>query len=101
MKKLLLFGSALLICCLLIINQHQLTSVSAQNIVDDKSGKFNGVTALKGDKELAESIKKLTSRSSEGLKVETTDDGIMIDLQGRFQNVMLSKVDTDGEPVAA
>lgn len=101
MKKLLLFGFWLLICCLLLVNQRQLTSVSAQNASGDKSGKSNGAAARSLDKELAESIKKLTNRSAEGLKVETTEDGMMVDLQGRFQNVMLSKIDTDGEPAAA
>ena len=98
MKKLLLFGLTSVVCCLLLINQ-QLTSVSAQNTGDRKSGKFSA--ARNSDKELAESIKKLTDRSSEGLKVETTHNGITVDLQGRFQNVMLSKIDFDGEPVAA
>ena len=101
MKKLLLFGLTPVICCLFLINQHQLTSVSAQKTVDEKSGKFNGTTARKGDKELAESIKKLTNRSAEGLKIETNGDGFTVDLEGRFQNVMLSKIDFDGEPAAA
>lgn len=103
MKKLLLFGLASLVCCLLLINQYQSTSVSAQITEDGKPGKFNDVTARNGDKdkELAESIKKLTDRSILGLREETTDDGITVDLKGRFQNVMLSKIDTDGEPVAA
>lgn len=103
MKKLLLFGLASFICCLFLINQYQLTSASAQVTQDDKSGRFNDSIARNGDKdkELAESIRKFADRSTEGLKVEMTGDGITVDLKGRFQNVMLSKIDTDGEPVAA
>lgn len=101
MKKLPLFRMIALVCCLLLINQHQLTSAFAQNIGDDKSNKSIDAVIRESDRELAESIKKLTNRSTEGLKKQTTRNGIKVQLKGRFQNVMLSKIDFDGEPVAA
>jgi hypothetical protein len=51
---------------------------------------------------LADSIKARTSRDSSGLKeTKTMDGGITLDLEDRFQNVMLAKIDPYGEPVAA
>jgi hypothetical protein len=101
MKKLFFFASGLLICCVLLICQQKLFSVSAQNKTDEKSGNTSFSAFRNGDKELAESIKKMTRRSSEELKTKNTGSGVTVDLEGRFQNVMLSKIETDGEPAAA
>ncbi len=54
------------------------------------------------DKKLADTIRRLTDRSSEGLVEQTLHDGtVFFDLEGRFQNVMLGRVDSNGEPAAA
>lgn len=51
---------------------------------------------------LAESIKTRTSRSSVGLKeTRIKGNGFTVALEERFQNVMLAKIDTYGEPAAA
>ena len=48
------------------------------------------------DIDLASDIRKVTNRSPEGLVVEThPDGGIMVDFQGRFQNVVIAKFDAD------
>lgn len=51
---------------------------------------------------LAKTIRRLSNRSTAGL-IEERDasGGVMVDLQGRFQNVMLGKIDEDGDPVSA
>jgi hypothetical protein len=54
------------------------------------------------DRELARQIRDLTSKSTDGLTQETSKKGgVSVNLQGRFQNVMLSKVGVDGEPESA
>lgn len=45
------------------------------------------------DREMAELIKRVTNRTSEGLAQVVTKDGVMVDLQGRFQNVFLARID--------
>lgn len=48
-------------------------------------------------KRLADGLKKLINRSTEGLVEVRMDDGtISMDLQGRFQNVMVAKQNEDG-----
>lgn len=71
------------------------TSVSAQS-------KRTGAGPEKKFDLLAESIKARTSRESEGLRESKSQGGgFTLDLEGRFQNVMLAKIDSYGEPVAA
>ena len=54
------------------------------------------------DRELSGRIRALTDRSTDGLtETRTARGAISIDLEDRFQNVMLSQIDTNGEPVAA
>lgn len=46
---------------------------------------------------LAEGIKQLVNQSDEGLiQIEHADGSVSMDLQGRFQNVMLAKKEADG-----
>jgi hypothetical protein len=99
MKKLSLFVALLLACFLFLDNQYQFSNVSAQTV--------GGNSARQGtnpqDLLLADTIKRLTNRSTDGLiqKREASGNGFSMDLGEGFQNVMLSKIDTDGEPVAA
>lgn len=75
--------------------------VSAQD--KETSGEGKSITSERQkDIELADLIKRLSNRSSEGL-VETRlpNGGTSVDLQGRFQNVMLSKFDEYGEQASA
>jgi len=73
------------------------TSVSAQS-----RKVLPNSTSAGGFDTIAESIKSRTSRNSVGLKeTRTKDGGVTVDLEGRFQNVMLAKLDSYGEPVAA
>ncbi|GIU82857.1 MAG: carboxypeptidase regulatory-like domain-containing protein [Acidobacteria bacterium] len=48
---------------------------------------------LQKDREMAEYIKRVTNRTSEGLTEVQTKNGVMVDLQGRFQNVFLARLD--------
>ncbi len=45
------------------------------------------------DREMADYIKRVTNRTSEGLREEYTKNGIFVNLQGRFQNVLLARID--------
>jgi FG-GAP-like repeat/Kre9/KNH-like N-terminal Ig-like domain len=97
MKKLLFFVFLFVACFLFVNNEFQLTTASAQTENNARR------SADANDLLLADTIKRLTNRSTEGLvqKREVSGKGFSIDLDDRFQNVMLSKIDTDGEPVAA
>lgn len=98
MKKLSLSVFALLLCLLFAASQLKLNEASAQ----DKSDIILTQGKIDKDRDLAATIKRLTNRTSDGLvKDKSPKGGLMIDLQNRFQNVMLSKIDADGEPVAA
>ncbi len=52
------------------------------------------------DPELARTIRRMTQRSTEGLteKQLLGGGGVEMDLQGRFQDVPLAKIDEDGDP---
>jgi len=45
------------------------------------------------DREMAEYIKRVTNRTSDGLTEVETKNGVIVDLQGRFQNVFLARLD--------
>lgn len=62
----------------------------------------NGPADSARDKQLADLIRSKTNRTFDGLveKVDK-DGGVYVDLEGRFQNVMLAKIDGKGDPIAA
>jgi hypothetical protein len=89
MKKVSLFVIALLGFYLLLDSQQLFTAFSA---------KKEGGT----DVELADTIRRLTDRSTERVsKKRTADGGYSLDFQEGFQNVSLSKIDEDGEVATA
>lgn len=103
MKKLLLIASILLVCFLVLEKQRLFTSTLAQNEISDAFDTTVSDNQTRvADRQLAQTIRELTNRSSEGLTQTIFPDGEMLtDLQGRFRNLMLARIDTDGEPVAA
>ena len=52
------------------------------------------------EKKLADFIEQRTVRSFAGLTERRTNRGISVDLEGRFQNLMLARLDYSGNPVA-
>ncbi len=62
------------------------------------SGSLVGLTAQSvGDRKIAETMKRVADRSTDGLRtVENWDGSVDLDLEGRFQNVMLSRIDFKG-----
>ena len=64
--------------------------------LDDKTGQVRPLTPQEAQK-LAEGIKELVNQSDKGLvEVQHADGSVSIDLQGRFQNVVLAKKNADG-----
>ncbi|HMJ08373.1 MAG TPA: hypothetical protein VK468_05170, partial [Pyrinomonadaceae bacterium] len=58
--------------------------------------------ADKNDRDLAASIRRLTDPPTDGLKeTNLAGGGILTDLGGGFQNVMLARLGDDNEPVSA
>ncbi len=51
-----------------------------------------------GDRKIAETMKRVADRSTDGLSpTENWDGSVDLDLEGRFQNVMLSRIDYKGQ----
>ena len=87
--------------------EKNLTSLSNRNYVtlneagqtvavDRQTGKVRPLTQEEASR-LAEGIKQLVNQSSEGLvQIHHKDGSVSMDLQGRFQNVMLAKKEDDG-----
>jgi hypothetical protein len=64
--------------------------------VDSQSGQVKPLTSQEA-KELADGLKVMLNRSTEGLVQEQQEDGsVSMDLQGRFQNVAVARVNEDG-----
>lgn len=95
MKKLSVLVFLFLICLLFADNHWQLTAVSAQSEI------FDNVVMAKADHDLATTVKRLTNRSSDGLVQKNVNGEFMIDLQDRFQNVMLARTEADGDTTSA
>jgi hypothetical protein len=106
MKKISFFFVALLAGFFVINSLPQFTTVSAQSAGGNNNQNSNENPAthqrsLK-DRQMASVIRQLTSKSTEGLTQNRSASGeISIDFEDGFQNVMLSRVEADGEPFAA
>lgn len=78
--------------------RHYVTANAAgQTIVlDRQTGQTRPLTPEEA-RILADGIKQLVSQSTEGLvQIERADGSVSMDLQGRFQSVMLAKKEDDG-----
>jgi len=65
-------------------------------VVDRETGGTRALTAEEAQ-HLAEGIQQLLDQSTDGLvQVQHADGSVSMDLQGRFQNVMLAKKEEDG-----
>jgi hypothetical protein len=64
--------------------------------VDPQTGQVRSLTPEQA-RRLAEGLKRMLNKSSEGLVQEQHADGsVSMDLQGRFQNVAVARVESDG-----
>ncbi len=96
MKKISFLVFFFLVCLFFTGSRSHLTAVSAQAEV------FDGVSAAKADYDLAATVKRLTNRSTDGLVRRNIRGGeFMVDLQNRFQNVMLAQIGAKGDATAA
>jgi hypothetical protein len=65
-------------------------------VVDRQTGQARPLTPEEA-RRLAEGIKELVSQSTEGLvQIHRADGSVSMDLEGRFQSVMLAKKEADG-----
>jgi hypothetical protein len=71
--------------------------VAGQDVqVDSQTGQMKPLTPEEA-KKLAEGLKGMLNKSTEGLTEEHNADGsVSMDLQGRFQNVTVARVNKDG-----
>jgi hypothetical protein len=71
--------------------------VGGQDVqVDSQTGKIQPLTPEEA-KKLAEGLKPMLNKSSEGLVEEHHPDGsLSMDLEGRFQNVTVARINKDG-----
>src|SRR5688500_9622948 len=100
MKRALVSFTVVVLCGL--IGAGFLNSLSSGTASAQKGERPATETKSDGlDRSMAEQIARVTNRSSEGLESKAGPFGIDMDLQGRFQNVMLARVEEDGSPAAA
>lgn len=70
--------------------------VAGQDVQVDQAGQIKPLTPEEA-KKLADSLKGLLNKSTEGLVEEHHHDGsVSVDLQGRFQHVAVARVNQDG-----
>ncbi|NOT46559.1 MAG: hypothetical protein HOP17_02250, partial [Acidobacteria bacterium] len=104
MKRVSLLFVAIAACCLLLAvfgDRGFYSSVSAQGRDEVKNRESK--TDQASDRRLATLIRQLTDGPASGpAKVrKLAGGGILTDLRGGYQNVMLSRMDDNGEPIAA
>ncbi len=64
--------------------------------VDPQTGKIKPLTPEEA-KQLADGLKTMLNKSTDGLEqVQNADGSVSMDLQGRFQNVAVARVNEDG-----
>lgn len=64
--------------------------------VDPQTGQIQQLTPQEAQ-QLAEGLKKMLNRSTEGLvEISESDGSVSMDLQGRFQNVTVARTNEDG-----
>ena len=65
-------------------------------MLDRETGETRPLTGAEAQK-LADGLKKLVNQSTEGLvQVRQADGTVSMDLQGRFQNVLLARIEANG-----
>lgn len=107
MKKTFFLFIVLFACCLAAQSQSQSApwtfGSEAKNSAQQPIESLTAQKIADQDRQLAATIKRLTNRSTEGLvEKKIRGGGFLLDLQERFQNVMLAKIDNDSdEPTAA
>ncbi len=106
MKKVSVFLILTLVCFLLLDSQFRFNSTSAQDRRTSNPKRLNdnlpNEPRFGTDRALAGTIRRLTNRSSAGLvKQKTADGGVVIDLKGGFQNVVVGRIDADGDDTTA
>ena len=72
-------------------------NVAGQDVqIDSQTGDIQRLTPQEAEK-LAAGLKPMLNQSTEGLvEVQQPDGSVSVDLQGRFQNVTVARVNTDG-----
>lgn len=101
MRKFIIFFSLLLIAFVLFAGFNYSGEVSAQN---NKNKRYSAGVKPDGNADLvlADRISRLTDRRTDDLpEIKTADGGVGLDLGEGFQNVMLARLEDDGEPTAA
>lgn len=76
--------------------KYMTVKIAGQDVQLDENGKMKPLTPEEAQK-LAEGLKGMLNKSSQGLVAEQKPDGsVEMDLQGRFQNVTVARENTDG-----
>lgn len=77
-------------------NKNATVKVAGQDMPVDSQGQIRPLTPEEA-KKLAEGLKGMLNKSSEGLVEQHNADGsVEMDLQGRFQSVTVARINKDG-----
>ncbi|MBX3296003.1 MAG: carboxypeptidase regulatory-like domain-containing protein [Acidobacteria bacterium] len=90
MRRLSCFSAALLVLIFSSFGPLPIP-LTAQKVVEPAAPSLND---LSSDKQLAALIRGFTNRSTDGLESVAYIDGVEVGLQGRFQNVVLGRLDS-------
>lgn len=98
MRKAVIFTTvSLLSLCICLLSDFGRSS--AQRLGDTA---MNEKPSRTDDRQLGALIRSLTNRTTDGLQeFVTPGDGTALNLDGRFQNVVIGKINAKGDPVAA
>lgn len=102
MKK-VIFAFALTAAAILMVAGLDKLGVFETASAQDRDGRTkSGNARMENDRKLADLIRRFADRSGAGLTQKTLPDGSdSLDLGGGFQNVMLGRLNSSGEPIAA
>jgi hypothetical protein len=80
-----------------VVKRYVTVKVAGREVqVDPQTGQIKPLTPEEA-KQLADGLKVMLNRSTEGLiPVQHADGSVSMDLQGRFQNVAVARTNTDG-----
>lgn len=77
-------------------NKYMKVKAASQDVQVDQTGQVRPLTQEEA-KKLADSLKGMLNKSTDGLVEEHHHDGsVSLDLQGRFQHVVVARVNQDG-----
>lgn len=102
MKNVIASLFAVTACCLCVLGLQEFGVFSSVSAQSNHQSKMDASTIQNdNDRAMAEELRRATKRSSENLMEKYTGNGVLLDLDGGYQNVALARLENDGTSVSA